>query len=218
MTILSNGNVGINITTPSNALTLNNIAQRGFANRASTAPSNYGLMLYDSNAGGLALGSFYTAGTGVAGTIQASDTFGSPATLTATQLLLNPIGGSVGIGTSTTAPRSLVDIFGPTYMRLPVSVSSATSLTLSVTAGSRNDGTYFFLTNAGFNTVNGSAYTAATDGGSFWTLYNSTGSYLSVTISNVTTVTPNLNPFPIPPYSSATLVVHPTNNNTLLVM
>jgi hypothetical protein len=111
-----------------------------------------------------------------------------------------------------------VDIYNLLYARLPVSVSSATSLTLSVTQGTRNDNTYYFLTNAGFNSLTTVAVTTAANSGSFWTLYNSTGSYLSVTVSGGHTLNPNLNPFPIPPYSSANVVVSPSANNTYLIM
>jgi hypothetical protein len=124
--------------------------------------------------------------------------------------------GDVGIGT--TAPRALLDVYGPAYIRLPVSVTSGTSLSLNITEGSRNDGTYYFITSPGFNSVTTVGFTASVNGGSFWTLYNSTGSYLSITVTGGHILIPNLNPFPIPPYSSATITAHPTVGNSYLIM
>jgi hypothetical protein len=94
--------------------------------------------------------------------------------------------------------------------KLTVTESAATSLTL--TSGNYN--TFFYLTNSGFNALTLPASTATTDGGNYWTLRNSTATYLSITLTNTLTLT---SPLVIPPGSTNTLVVSGTSANTILL-
>jgi hypothetical protein len=113
MTIDENQQVGIGTINPGNQLTLNQSPQFGYSNRATNDPSNYQLGIYDSNEGGLFLGSYLTGVVGVASTIQSSDTFvdtSTNPTIHGKVLLLNPLGGNVGIGTDT--PTQTLDVSG----------------------------------------------------------------------------------------------------------
>jgi hypothetical protein len=68
-----------------------------YANRANNPLTQYNIRL-DSNTQRLYMGSYYTGGEGACATIQSSDYYSSADH--GTSLLINPLGGSVGIGTS----------------------------------------------------------------------------------------------------------------------
>ena len=93
MRISSNGYVGIG-TTP--GYKLHTSQSLDFASRgANPLPAQ---IVASSSSGQLKLGNYYTAGVGTCGTIQASDFYSGVDH--ATPLLLNPLGGYVGIGTT----------------------------------------------------------------------------------------------------------------------
>lgn len=117
--------------------------------------------------------------------------------------------GNVGIGT--TAPRSLLDVSGQFYGRLPVFDVSATTQTLTLGV---NDNSYFYLTNSSFSNIIAPATTSTGNAGTFWTFKNSTSSTLSVTLTNTLSLT---SPVSIPPLNAITLTISPTSNNTLLL-
>ena len=117
--------------------------------------------------------------------------------------------GNVGIGT--TAPRSLLDVSGQFYGRLPVYDVSATTQTLTL---GTNDNSYFYLTNSSFSNITAPATTSTANAGTFWTFKNATSSYLSVTLTNTLSLT---SPVSIPPSNAITLTISPTSNNTLLL-
>lgn len=117
--------------------------------------------------------------------------------------------GNVGISTS--APRSLLDVSGTIYGRLPVSVVTAT--TQALTFGS-NDNSYFYITNSSFSNITTPGATTTGQGGCFWQFRNATSSFLSVTLTNSLSL---VSPISIAPNNSVTLVVSPVSNNTLLL-
>jgi hypothetical protein len=117
--------------------------------------------------------------------------------------------GNVGLGTTT--PRGLLDVLGLLYGRLPVLETDATSATLA----SSNYNSYVHIRNSRFDQITLPASTAITDGGSFWTLRNATGTTLSITLVNTLTL---ISPLFIPPSNSVTLAVSGVTSNTLLLL
>ena len=109
MTMLATGNVGIGTTVPVCRFTVGQDAS--YANRAANPFVSQVCIKDNSQSSRLYIGCYYTGGQGVAGSIQMSDYFslldhGVP-------LLLNPIGGNVGIGTST--PNYTLHVQGSIY-------------------------------------------------------------------------------------------------------
>jgi hypothetical protein len=101
------GRIGIGTTTPGNLLSVVAPSSIGWVNRASRTPSNYQVSIADCNGiPGLYLGAYYTGGQGAASTLQSSDSWNG--TINPAPLLLNPVGGTVGIGTP--APVAVLDI------------------------------------------------------------------------------------------------------------
>ena len=126
--------------------------------------------------------------------------------------------GLVGIGTR--VPRAglgsaiALDVSGCVYGRLPVTVyTSSSTLDLSTNFNTYAN-SYVYLTNTAFSSVLLPVATATTIGGTFFQLKNSTSSYMSVTLN----ATLGLNsPTVIPPSNAITLVVSPSNANTMLL-
>jgi hypothetical protein len=103
---------------------------------------------------------------------------------------------------SITATNS-VRVAAPLYARMPISNVNGTSLDLSST-GMPNFGTYYYITNSGFNSLTFPTTSATSNGGAFWSLRNSTSTTLSILLSNTLSLT---SPLTIPPQNSLTLVV-----------
>ena len=106
----SNRRIGIGTTSPSNLLSLYSTIP--FVGRTSNNPFPAQFSI-GSESARLQLASFYTGGGGTCGAIQASDYFFG--TDNATPLLLNPVGGYVGIGNAeATLP---LDVSGATRIQ-----------------------------------------------------------------------------------------------------
>ena len=124
-------------------------------------------------------------------------------------LLLNPLGATVGIGSSN-IPAYALDVYGIARSAIPVSNISGTSFAFT----SNSYGIYYYITNSGFSNIalfNTSAGATGTPGtappvGTGWyvTLRNNTGSYLSITVNGLLASTP-ASPFTIPPSNSVTI-------------
>jgi hypothetical protein len=102
--------------------------------------------------------------------------------------------------------------FPGTTSPLVVLETSATSLTLA----SSNANRFFYLTNSGFNALTlPSSTNQRTDGGSYWSLRNATGSSLSITLTNTLNLT---SPLVIPSSNTQTLAVSYDTSNTILLL
>jgi hypothetical protein len=107
----------------------------------------------------------------------------------------------------TTGPTGPIGPTGPTPTTIPTTTVATTSLTLD------SSGTFYSLTNSGFNTLVLPSGTPSE--GSFWVLRNSTSTYISIsTLTN--TSTGITNPLVIPPSNGVTLVW--TNTGTTYVL
>ena len=113
------------------------------------------------------------------------------------------VGGTPGTAASAQYASSTR---GPTPQnwRLNILNVNGTSLTSSSSPVLTNltYGTYYYITNSGFNALTLPA-PVATDIGAFWVLRNNTSAYLSISVTN-----PNGLPSPlvIPPSNSATII------------
>lgn len=90
----------------------------------------------------------------------------------------------------------------PTAVNWRLNLSNVTGTSVSPTASTY--GTYYYITNTGFNALTLPAITSGTDTGAFWVLRNNTSVYLSATLSG--TFTGLTSPMLIPPSNSATIV------------
>lgn len=100
------GNVGIGTSTYPSLFTVGQDAS--YANRAVNPMVSQMCIKHNSQSSRLYLGSYYTGGQGVAASIQSSDFYSTVDH--GAYLLLNPIGGNVGIGAD--APRQTLDVTG----------------------------------------------------------------------------------------------------------
>lgn len=130
------GYVGIGTDLPATSL---QVAKRNaYASRASNPLESN--IIANSGSQRLYLGSYYTGGVGAASTIQSSDYFldGGDFLDHGAQLLLNPLGGNVGIGTDDTS-TSLLRLFSTTAARETCIYVRAfqASLTLDTITGRR---------------------------------------------------------------------------------
>jgi hypothetical protein len=85
---------------------------------------------------------------------------------------------------------------------------SGTSLTTSTTPAilATNYGTYFNITNSGFNTLTLPTSTYATDANAYWVLRNNTGAYLSISVTYTGTGGGGASTLTIPPANSTTIM------------
>jgi len=120
----TSGNVGVGTTTPDNRLTVEkNIDYSGnIVPLANSLPAQISIK-GDTTTNRLILGTYYTPGN-TASAIQSSDyypdTSGDPFKDHGTSLLLNPLGGYVGIGTVT--PSATLEVGGTSTLRGTVSI------------------------------------------------------------------------------------------------
>jgi len=122
--------------------------------------------------------------------------------LTVSQVMYTQIGPS--------GPTGATGPIGPTGPT-PTNIVSNNVSTTTVTLGS--GGTFYNLTNSGFNTIVLPSGTPSE--GTFWVLRNNTSSYISITtLTNTSTGIPN--PLVIPPSNSVTLVW--TNTGTTYIL
>jgi len=101
----------------------------------------------------------------------------------------------------------------PAPPTLPVIISelSGTSLTLATSNTNRS----FYLTNSGFNAVSLPSSVNRFDGGTYWSLRNSTSSQLTITLTNTLNLT---SPLIIPSSNTQTLIVSRDACNTILLL
>jgi hypothetical protein len=99
----------------------------------------------------------------------------------------------------------------PPTTSLIVSEVSGTSLTLA----SSNTNRSFYLTNSGFNALSLPSTASRFDGGTFWSIRNSTTSQLTITLTNTLNLT---SPLIIPSSNTQTLVVSRDTSNTILLL
>jgi hypothetical protein len=123
--------------------------------------------------------------------------------------------GPTGL-TGNTGPQGNI---GPTPINIVYSNVSTTSVTLSTASA----GTFYNITNSGFNTLTTAANTnVAGADGYFWVLRNNTNSYISIPTASITAGTNGSTngltstPLAIPPSNSVTLVWSYTNTTYYL--
>ena len=123
-------------------------------------------------------------------------------------LLINPLGATVGIGSSNAS--YMLDVAGIARSGIPISSLTGTYATFS----NLSYGIYYYITNSAFSNIAltgttapaGTGTAAAPSIGTGWyvTLRNNTGSYLSITVSGTLSSTP-ASPFTIPPSNATTI-------------
>jgi hypothetical protein len=106
-----------------------------------------------------------------------------------------------------------LDVSGQVYGRLPVYIVTTTTLDLSANYSAYSN-TYIYITNAGFSNLTLPATTAVSTGGTFFQLKNATSTSLAITVNATLTLT---SPVIIPPSNAITLVISPSNANTMLL-
>jgi hypothetical protein len=219
--VISNSNVGIGTTAPSNFLHIQKGNYSVPANNTdgTTFGINFGSSNYTDQARILTVDR--TNALGVWGGELALYTSYNAAASTE-KVRINAVGN---VGISTTNPRSgfqtnaqtigipALDVSGQVYGRLPVFVVSGTSVDISANYAAYAN-SYFYITNSGFTTISNPAVTATTQGGTFFQFKNATSSYLSITVASTVSIT---SPVVIPPSNAITLVVSPSNANTFLL-
>ena len=114
---------------------------------------------------------------------------------------------------ATASPISITDIrMYPTgsvptaqTWRLNIQNVTGTSLTnaTSPAISTSTYGTYYYITNSGFNALTLPSITSSSDTGAFWVLRNNTSSYLSVTLTGGGSLS---SPLVIPPSNGVTIV------------
>jgi hypothetical protein len=106
---------------------------------------------------------------------------------------------------------------GPVATSISTSSVTGTSLTAgtSPAISTSTYGTYYYITNSGFNALTLPTTTAGSTVGSYWVLRNNTSTYLSITVTNTANVT---NPLVIPPSNSATIVVTTASSSPAYVL
>ena len=126
--------------------------------------------------------------------------------------------GRVGIGRDD--PRAgqgstlSLDVAGCVYGRLPVFLISTTTFDLGANLATYAN-SYIYLTNSGFSNITTPTSTATTNGGMFFQFKNATGSFLSVALSTTLGL---VSPVTIGPSNAITLVISPSNANTMLLL
>jgi hypothetical protein len=117
-----------------------------------------------------------------------------------------------GLGVNTSAPVTALDVSGGLTVRngfRPLYANvTGTSLTTASTPAilATNYGTFFNITNSGFNTLTLPSSTYATDSNAYWVLRNNTGVYLYVTVTYTGTGGGGAGNVSIPPATSTTLM------------
>jgi len=154
-----------------------------------------------------------TGNTGPTGTVGPTGVPGQAFNTGAT----GPTGADGFIGsdgaTGPTGPTGSDGTTGPTGVATPIMIVQEVSGT-SLTLGSSNYNTYFYITDSAFNAVTLPATTATSAGGSFWSLRNATAGNLSITLTNTLTL---VSPLVIPSGNSTTLTISGVSANTILL-
>lgn len=106
---------------------------------------------------------------------------------------------------------------GPVATSISTSSVTGTSLTAgtSPAISTSTYGTYYYITNSGFNSLTLPTTTAGSTVGSYWVLRNNTSTYLSVTVTNNANLS---NPLVIPPSNSTTIVVTTASSSPAYVL
>jgi len=106
---------------------------------------------------------------------------------------------------------------GPVATSISTSNVTGTSLTsgTSPAISTSTYGTYYYITNSGFNALTLPTTTAGSTVGSYWVLRNNTSTYLSITVTNTANVS---TPLVIPPSNSATIVVTTASSSPAYVL
>jgi hypothetical protein len=156
--------------------------------------------------------------------------------LTVTQVMYTQIGPSGPSGVSgVSGPSGVSGVSGPSGVSgvsgpsgpsgavgpVATSISTSSVTGTSLTAGTSpaistsTYGTYYYITNSGFNALTLPTTTAGSVVGSYWVLRNNTSTYLSVTVTNNANLS---NPLVIPPSNSTTIVVTTASSSPAYVL
>jgi hypothetical protein len=204
--ILSNGRVGVNTAAPN--FTMDISGNPANLVLGATGASGSGLLIQGSNVNAFirtqaANSTLYLGASG-------SNTFSMTSAMGGWRTDAPRAGVQSNLQT---AAIPSIDISGQVYARLPVYIVTTSNLDLS--AGYQGyANTYIYLTNSAFSSVLLPTATAVANGGTFFQLKNSTPVYMSVTLNATLGLT---SPVTIPPSNAITLVVSPSNANTMLL-
>jgi hypothetical protein len=117
-----------------------------------------------------------------------------------------------GLGVNTSAPVTALDVSGGLTVRngfrpLYANVTGTSLTTISTPAIlATNYGTFFNITNSGFNTLTLPSSTYSTDSNAYWVFRNNTGSTINVTVTYTGTGGGGTGSMTIPPATSTTLM------------
>jgi hypothetical protein len=207
LTLVDNGNVGINCNSPQRALDVKGsgiFCNSGEALRCQHSNAVFRVRCDASAYAGVYMNGYFTVGQ--AGTDNDTTYFLVPSDGNQSAWYSN---GSGGFGIGTKVPATALDVNGgvtirngyrPTYSN----VSSGTSLTISA----NTYGTHFNITTSALTGITLPTVTGSTDSNAYWVFRNNTAGYLSITFTYTTAgTTYPANPVTIPPANSLTMMV-----------
>jgi hypothetical protein len=207
MTVLCNGNVGIQTADPRYALDISGQGSSIGIGGVSGASVNDGLLIQGfSNDAYIRLRS-------AAGSMK----------LGAGDLNLVYITNDQRVGVGIASPSGVFDVCGtatrPSYIRTAlysrVPIVDVTGTALNIASVDPSSGTHYNITNSTFNTLTLPASTTTAQGGTFWVFKNNSPGTLSLTIGNNQNLPSNIG---IPTGNSLTLAVSSNSANTFIIL